>query len=86
MSDKLNPYDTGKRAEPKPWFRGEWTPEDYAAMSPIERTIEEDRFGKVDFEDDEGRTVATVWIEKGADGEYVVHIADENPRIEVHGG
>jgi len=83
MSDTLTPYDTGKRAEPKVWPTP--TRSELTSTPPIERALIEADYGKVDFENDEGTTVATVWIEGTADG-YVVHIDMEDPRIEVHHG
>lgn len=84
MSDMLNPYDTGHRAQPRVWTN---MGDSLATLPPIEREFAEDRFGKVDFEDDESRTVATVWIEKGADGEHVVHIQQlgDEVKVKVHG-
>lgn len=70
--DKLTPYDTGERAEPVPWVQramDSWsTGTDLRAPQP-------DDFGKVDFDDDGGITVATVWLERNErSGQYVVHI------------
>lgn len=55
---KRTPYDTGKRSEPKPW-------QSY-------HMEDDDDYGKVDFEDDAGGTVAVLYIEKGDDGVYVL--------------
>ena len=49
MSNRT-PYDTGKRSEPKVWTSGH-----------IE---DDDDYGKVDFEDDAGGTLATLYIEQ----------------------
>lgn len=55
---KRTPYDTGKRSEPKVWTKGH---------------IESDEdYGKVDFEDDAGGTIATLYIEQGEDGTYTL--------------
>jgi hypothetical protein len=54
----LTPYDKGARAEPKVW--------------EARHRESDDDFGKVDFDDDESSTVATLWIEKGADGGYTL--------------
>ncbi|UVG34337.1 hypothetical protein SEA_GRASSBOY_80 [Microbacterium phage Grassboy] len=84
MSTALTPYDRGVRGEPKVWPHV--TRKDLEWMSPIELELEEDRFGKVDFDDDESNHVATIWLENAGDG-YVVHIAGmDDVRIEVHGG
>jgi hypothetical protein len=64
------PYDTGKRSEPKVW---------------TERHIEDEGdYGKVDFEDDAGGTVATLYIEKDDDGIYVLRgYANERLKVEI---
>lgn len=50
---RRTPYDTGKRSEPKVWPRG---------------VMEDDGdYGKVDFENDEGGTIATLYIEQSDD-------------------
>ena len=40
-----------------------------------------DSYGRVDFDDDEGRTVATIYLERTADGDYAIHIEGEAPVI-----
>lgn len=84
MTDSyLSPYDTGKRAEPRPWPHS--TKAAVAEMGPISRQMSEAEFGKVDFENDESSHVATVWFEKNADDHYVLHVAGmDDVRIEVH--
>ncbi|AYB70192.1 hypothetical protein SEA_ONEIAGILLIAN_82 [Microbacterium phage OneinaGillian] len=85
MTDSyLSPYDTGKRAEPRPWTLS--TKAAIAEMGPISRQFSEADFGKVDFENDSSEHVATVWFERGDDGAYVMHVAGiVGPvRIEVH--
>ncbi|QUE25370.1 hypothetical protein SEA_FIZZLES_76 [Microbacterium phage Fizzles] len=86
MTSALTPYDRGVRAEPKPWATA--TGKELEVMPPIELGIEEDRFGKVDFDDDEGATLATVWLERADDGRVFLHVntltADEVAVI-VHG-
>lgn len=52
------PYDTGKRAEPKVW-----------TSAHIEADTD---YGKVDFDDDAGGTIATLYIEKDDDGTYAL--------------
>lgn len=62
---KLTPYDTGQRAEPHIWLQSK----EFAGITSA------DEFGKVDFDNDEGTTVATIWLEKNEhSGNYVVHI------------
>ncbi|NKY96588.1 hypothetical protein [Nocardiopsis alborubida] len=79
----LTPYDTGARCEPRVWP----TPTQLALekSSSDARAIEEDRFGRVDFDNDEATTVCTVHIERGEDGRYVVVIGlrHEKPIIVV---
>lgn len=85
MSTALTPYDRGVRAEPSIWLHA--SRKDLESMAPIALEMEEDRFGKVDFENDESSNVATVWFEKNADDHYVLHVAGmDDVRIEVHGG
>lgn len=65
----LTPYDTGERAEPKVWTKGH---------------IENDGdYGKVDFDDDAGGTVATLYIEKGEDGYALKGYTNEPLTIDV---
>lgn len=74
----LTPYDTGARCEPRVWP----TPT-YLALenfSPEARAIEEDRFGRVDFDDDTAATVCTVHVVRGEDGQHVVVI--DNHRLD----
>lgn len=49
----LTPYDTGAVCEPRPWID---------PNAPLSEPSDYDRFGRVDFEDDEGATVATVRV------------------------
>ena len=79
----LTPYDTGKRAEPKPWPKLENTP----GWTPIGSKLEEDRYGKVDFDDDGGSTIATIYIERDEHGRNVVHITQfaDDLAVMVHG-
>lgn len=60
----LTPYDKGERMQPMPW------------VSPDPRRPEEhdfDRYGRVDFDNDESNTVATVWVSQER-GRITVHI------------
>ncbi len=67
----LSPYDTGHRAEPQLWVR----PGD-SAIDSFRPAPEPDRYGKVDFDDDGGATIATVYLEKNAGGGYTLHLDD----------
>jgi hypothetical protein len=60
----LTPYDTGDRLEPRLW------------VTPSQATpaTDPDRFGRVDFDDDEGTTRATVWIEREPAGGYRLNV------------
>jgi hypothetical protein len=45
---------------------------------------EADRYGKVDFEDDAGGTVATLWMERNADGSYTLKGYTNEPiKVEI---
>lgn len=64
-----DPYDTGERAEPKVWLE--------------EHRESADDFGKVDFNDDVDYTVATLWVERRADGKGYVLKGYANEPLEV---
>ena len=59
MTGSPTPYDTGARAEPRVW-------------SLLHG--EADRYGRVDFEDSNGDTICTIWVEGTEDGESIIHI------------
>lgn len=61
----LTPYDTGKRLVPQVWVLGD-------RRRPAEH--DEDRYGRVDFDDDTSTTILTVYVERGDDGQHTVHI------------
>ena len=63
MSARLTPYDNGTRLEPHVWVRG-----DVATPGGLPRRTEEDDYGRVDLDDDEGRTVLTLYVERTAEG------------------
>ena len=71
MSARLTPYDNGTRLEPHVWVRG-----DVATPGGLPRRTEED--------DDEGRTVLTLYVERTAEG-YTLHVENltDSLRIEV---
>lgn len=85
MSQGSTPYDTGERLQPRPWIevRGQvatpvrWC--DDAARKP-----EAEDFGRVDFDNERGRTVLTVHVTSGPTG-YVVHIEDVYDLLTVTG-
>lgn len=67
----LTPYDTGERAEPHPWV---------TSTQGVGRTNDRDDWGKVDFDDDEGITIATIWLEFNEHARnYIVHIRKNGP-------
>lgn len=68
MDHQLNPYDTGERLEPHPWVRG-----DVATPRGLPRRVMVDDYGRVDFDDDEGATVFTVYAEPTPEG-YMLHV------------
>lgn len=70
----LTPYDTGARCEPKVWLPHGTT---VTEATPAEN------FGKVDFDDDEAHTVATIHLECSADGRYTVHVLSHVEDAEI---
>lgn len=75
------PYDTGTRLEPLPWVK------DGITGSENPRPSQPDDYGRVDFDDDAGITVATVHIEaepQATEGVYVMKI-DVNAPVIIHG-
>lgn len=67
----ITPYDTGERLEPHLWVRS-------AGHAPLPRDpatglVTDDDFGWVDFDDTEGRTVLSLYIQRTKSG-YVLHI------------
>lgn len=67
----LTPYDLGDRLEPHLWVRS-------ASDAPMPRhpatgLVTDDDFGWVDFDDEEGRTVLSLYVERTESG-YVLHI------------
>ena len=77
MSQELTPYDTGERLEPHRWVTEHTGPK---------QTTPRDRFGRVDFDNDEGRTALSLYVERTAQG-YTLHVersADVALTVEVH--
>lgn len=56
VDESASPYDTGARLEPHPWVHDGTTGSEY------QRPAEADDYGRVDFDDDEGTTIATLHI------------------------
>ncbi len=75
----LTPYDTGQRAEPKPWV---------TSTQGVGATNDPDWWGKVDFENDSSETVAVVWLERNESGGYTLHLepVGGDVDVEVHDG
>ena len=72
MTRDLTPYDTNERAEPVIWV----VPETGWIESTIaDRRAETDDWGKVDFDDDSGATLVTIWVEPNGDGAVIVHVS-----------
>lgn len=70
MSHKLTPFDTGKRLEPKQWEKRHFE--------------SEDDYGKVDFNAEDNFTVATLYIEREADGSYALRgYTNEALKVEI---
>jgi hypothetical protein len=66
---RRTPYDTGKRSEPKAWT--------------LRHMDDDDDYGKVDFEDDAGGTLATLYIEQDEDGWVLKGYTNEPLRVEI---
>lgn len=61
----LSPYDTGERAQPQVW------------VTPDQRRPAEDNrdsYGRVDFDDADGTTLCTIWVEGTDGGTSIIHI------------
>lgn len=66
------PYDTGARAEPALWvgkIGGEWR-----AGTGGNRPAEPGDFGRVDFDSDNGDTIATVYGDRQEDGSHILTV------------
>lgn len=66
--DELTPYDTGARLEPRVWVH-----ENVTSPNGEARPAEPGDYGRVDFDNDEGATVASLYIEAIEHG-YAVRI------------
>lgn len=67
--NQLTPYDTGEVLEPAIWG-GEHGPS-------LPHLMDRDEYGKVDFDNDGGETVVTVWVQRNCEtGAYEVMVRD----------
>jgi hypothetical protein len=64
----LTPYDTGARLEPAVWT--------------TDGGVRNAAYGKVDFDNDEGATIVTVWVESTDTG-YRLVVDDHLGALEV---
>lgn len=72
MTDKPHtPYDSGERLEPMPWVKG-----DVASPGGLPRRVTPDDYGRVDFDNDEGATMLTAYVEPDPTGGYVMRVID----------
>lgn len=62
---RLTPYDRGERLVPLPWVLAD-------PRRPVEH--DEDRYGRVDFDDDTSTTILNVYVSRDERGEHTVHI------------
>ncbi|QNL30044.1 hypothetical protein SEA_RUDY_74 [Microbacterium phage Rudy] len=72
MTNALTPYDRGVRAEPQVWPHA--TRKDLETLPPLALEMEEDRFGRVDFNDDENATLLNARVEREADGRVFLYV------------
>jgi hypothetical protein len=63
------PYEAGRRVKPRPWPVG----------GPSES------YGKVDFDDSEGKAVLTVYVQREPDEGYVLHVEHLAAPLRVDG-
>ncbi|MGO2047604.1 MAG: hypothetical protein ACTH2X_10190 [Brachybacterium tyrofermentans] len=80
MSKIITPYDTGQRAEPKPWQRTRRDILDVMLCGDAED------IGNVDFDNDEAATVVTIHVSRDPDGGYTVHVMPftDAIRLDLH--
>ncbi|MEA5456724.1 hypothetical protein SPF06_18530 [Sinomonas sp. JGH33] len=75
----LTPYDRGDRLEPHPWVRGPIA----HPTTGLPRVVNSDDYGRVDFDDDEGATVLTAYVERSGDG-YTLHLENVGAPLTVN--
>ena len=74
----LTPYDVGERAQPMLWQK------DRFEVKDTMRHGDPGDIGKVDFDNEEGATVATVHVSRDpVTGSYVVHVMPHNDDVRV---
>ncbi len=82
---ELAPYDTGARLEPRPWV--ERVGDSWVTGSERLRDAFPDDFGRVDFDDDEAATLATVYVERTEASpsgiRYVLHVEADPDIVNV---
>ncbi len=71
----LTPYDTGERLEPRPWVDGGLNAAQLVRLSAGGPVPTFEDFGRVDFDNEQNRTVLTVYVNQDARG-CVLHIED----------
>lgn len=69
----LTPYDTGARLQPQPWSLETKLARENMT-SPTARAFEDDRYGRVDFDNDESATIVTSYVERLSDGRHALHL------------
>lgn len=70
----LTPYD-GERLEPRPWVPGGLNAAQLVGVPFGTPAPTFEDFGRVDFDDEENRTVFTVYVDRDPHG-YVLHVED----------
>lgn len=71
----LTPYETGERLEPELWnVYPVWQPDTYGTG---------EGWGKVDFDDENATTHATIHGERNEDGTYTIHIRGHVPGLKI---
>lgn len=73
----LTPYDTGERAQPMPWQKDRFEVKDTMKHG------DPDDIGKVDFDDDESATVATVQVVRNERGGYTIKVFGDAERLTI---
>lgn len=68
MPQHLNPYDTGHRLEPHPW--------------PTAGVTDTDKYGRVDFDDENGETVFNVLVQKTETG-YILRAEEVQEGVAI---
>lgn len=74
MSATLTPYDTGARLQPFPW---------HTQPANLPDPEEAKRYGRVDFDNDEGFTAFTVYAQVNEQGGYTLHIENINVDLRI---